>query len=195
VSGVVSETTSQGARPLDGVSVSAWIQQATFGYSYMWANGGLKTDAAGRYRLSGLAGGATARVQVWKDGYVQQCAAPMVTLNGDININVDVQLVSRANLSASSASLPPPAAGTRSVSGVIFEMTAAGRQPIADAFVDFEPVMDFPAAITYSDASGRYLLCGLPDGQAVDIGAGSNRRVAYVSVPPGQSTGVDIELK
>src|ERR1700674_5433493 len=61
-----------------------------------------------------------------------------------------VQLVSKANLSAST--VQTPTAGFRSVSGVIFEITGAGKQPVAGAFVDFEPIGDFPAAITFRDA-------------------------------------------
>ena len=98
-------------------------------------------------------------LQTWKDGYVQQCAAPQVTLLGDTS--VDLQLVSK----------------------------------VVGAVVDFEPLMDFPAAITFSDAAGRYLLCGVPDGRTVDILAWLGiQRVAWVSVPSGQSTGIDITL-
>jgi hypothetical protein len=187
VAGVVSE----GDRAVDGANVSAWIDQGNSGYSYMWARGPLLTDAAGRYQLIGLPAQAKVWLQTWKNGYVQQCAAPQVTVAGDTR--VDVQLVSRATLSATSAQ--SPAAGFRSVSGVIYEMTAAGKQPVAGAFVDFEPIMDFPAAITYSDAAGRYLLCGVPDGRGVDIGASAGfNRFAYVSVPSGQSAGVDITI-
>jgi hypothetical protein len=192
VSGVVSEITPQGPRPFQGVSINAWIQTPMLGYSYMWAHGPIASDAAGHYRLSDLSG-ATAQVQVWKDGYFQQCAAPVITVDGDMN--VDVQLVAKANLFVSSSPVLPQPAGTRIVSGMIFETTATGRQPIADAFVDFEPIDDSPAATTSSDAAGRYLLCGIPDSHTVSIGVGSGRRVTYVSVPAGQSTGVDIELK
>jgi hypothetical protein len=197
LSGVVSDT-SRGA-PMAGVSVNAWIDQGAFGYSYWWAHGPVATDAAGRYQLSGLPDSATAWVQAWKDDrseYVQQCAAPMVTLHG--NMKADIQLVSRANLSASSSSVPAPAPGTRFVSGVIFESTVAGRQPVAGAFVAFEPVEDIGtiAADTVSDAAGRYLLCGLPEGRTVIVGGCLQPCDSFseVSVPPGQTTGADIEI-
>jgi hypothetical protein len=188
---IVAGVVSDGARPIAGANVSAWIDQVGFGYSYMWAHGPLLTDAAGRYQLTGLPAQVKVWLQTWKDGYVQQCAAPQVTLQGDTN--VDAQLVPKATLSAST--VQAPAAGFRSISGVIFEVTAAGKHPVAGAFVDFEPLMDFPAAITLSDAAGRYLLCGVPDGGTVAIGAALGiNRVAWVSVPSGQSTGVDITL-
>jgi hypothetical protein len=186
----VAGAVSEGARPIEGANISAWIDQGSSGYSYMWAHGPLLTDAAGRYQLTGLPPQVKVWLQAWKTGYVQQCAAPQVTLLGDTR--VDVQLVAQANLSAST--VQTPGAGFRSVSGVIFEVIGAGKQPVAGAFVDFEPLMDFPAATTVSDTAGRYLLCGVPEGQAGDIGAGLGARVAYVSVPSGQSTGIDITL-
>jgi hypothetical protein len=184
VSGTVTELTSGGVRPIEGANI------------YTSTSGGAHgvTDAAGHYQLAGLRALATMWVTASKDRYVPQCAAPPVTLHGDTQ--VDLQLVSKANLSASSSSVPTPAPGFRFVSGVIFETTVAGKQPVPGAFVDWEPTEDFPAAVTFSDAAGRYLLCGLPDGQTIDIGAVLvPLHISVVSVPPGQSTGVDIELK
>jgi hypothetical protein len=193
VSGIVSEVRSQNGSPIQGANVSAWVDQGMSGYSYMWAHGALFTDGSGRYKLAALPAGAIVWLQAWKDGYIQQCASPAVTMQGDTT--VDVQLVSKANVSASSASVPAPAVGFRSVSGVVFETTDAGKRPVAGAFVDYEPIMDFPAALTFTDSSGRYLLCGLPEGQTVQLGASFGvTRVAYVSALPGQSTNVDIML-
>ena len=189
---IVSGVVSDGARPIEGANISAWIDQGGSGYSHMWAHGQLLTDADGRYKLAGLPALVHVQLQTWKDGYVQQCAAPQVTLLGDTS--VDLQLVSRGSLSASTGEAP--ASGFRSVSGVVFEITGAGKQPVAGAYVDFEPFMDFPAATTLSDADGRYLLCGVPEGRTVDIVASLGiQRVAWVSVPSGQSTGIDISIK
>jgi hypothetical protein len=154
----------------------------------MWAHGALLTDGGGRYRMTGLPAGVRVRFQVYKDGYVQQCAVAPVTLQGDMAM--DLTLVSKANLTASTQSAP----GLRSVSGTIVEMTSAGKQPVAGAFVDFEPLEDFPAAITYSDGAGRFALCGLPQDETVLLGASSAGRVAYANIPPGQTTGVEITL-
>jgi hypothetical protein len=169
VTGVVSE----GARPIEGASVGAWIGSNGSGYVYGCCTG--------------------AWIGASKAGYVQQCAAPQVTVLGDTR--VDVQLVSKANLSASTAQAP--VAGLRAVSGVIFEVTGAGKQPVAGAYVDFDPIGDYPMASTFSDAAGRYLLCGVPEGQTAEIRAytlESPPRVTSVSVPSGQSTGIDITL-
>jgi hypothetical protein len=105
---------------------------------------------------------------------------------------VDVQLVSRANLSAST--VQAPATGFRSVSGVIFEDTGAGKRPVAGAYVGFEPFPDVAVAFTFSDAAGRYLLCGVPEGQTASIVAVLDGRITYASVPSGQNTGIDITL-
>jgi hypothetical protein len=190
LTGVVVETSSQG--PLAGVSVNAWVQESRLGYSYVWAHGPVISDATGMFRLPSLAIGTTVRLQVWKDGYVQQCAAPLVAITSDLR--QDVQLVPRTNVPVSPESIAPPAPGFRSVSGTIVENTAAGPQPVAGVFVDFEPVEDFPAAITYGDTAGRYLLCGLPDTETVTLGAGLGNRVAYLNVAPGRTTGVNIVL-
>jgi hypothetical protein len=183
--GVVSE----GARPIEGASVGAWIGSNGSGYGYSGAPGPTLTDAAGCYQLT-----VPAQMKAWvgasKAGYVQQCASPQVTMLADTR--VDVQLVSKANLSAST--VQAPVAGLRAVSGVIFEVTGAGKQPVAGASVDSEPISDLPMASTFSDAAGRYLLCGVPEGQAGNIGVGLAGRVAYASVPADHNTGIDITL-
>ena len=91
LSGLVSESTAQGARPLAGVSVNAWIELGTVGYSYWSTHGPVVTDDGRHYELRGLPNTATAWVQAWKDDrreYVQQCAAPPVVLHGDMHANV-----------------------------------------------------------------------------------------------------------
>jgi hypothetical protein len=185
ISGVVAES----GRPIAGANVSAWVNQGTFGYSYMWAHGALLTDGGGRYRMTGLPANVGVWLQVYKDGYVHQCAAAPVTLQGDMAM--DLALVSTANLTTSSTQSAP---GFRSVSGTIVEMTSAGKQPVAGAFVDWEPLEDFPAAVTHSDGAGRFALCGLPQDETVRLGTFSGGRVAYANIPPGQTAGVEITL-
>jgi len=186
ISGVVAES----GRSIAGANVNAWVNQGTFAYSYVYAHGALLTDGGGRYRMTGLPAGVGVWLQVYLDGYVQQCAAASVTLQGDMAM--DLALVSKANLTASTTQSAP---GFRSVSGTIVEMTSAGKQPVAGAFVDFEPLEDFPAAVTYSDGAGRFALCGLPQDETVLLGANaaSGGRAAYLNIPPGQ-TAVEITL-
>jgi len=51
-------------------------------------------------------------------------------------------------------------------------MSSDGLQPVAGAWVDFEPDggSDWPAAVTLTDAIGRFSLCSLPH-DAVFIGS------------------------
>ena len=79
------------------------------------------------------------------------------------------------------------------MTGTVVETIPFGARPVSGVFIDFEPIMDFPAATTYSDANGRFGLCGLPADGTVTIGAGLNGRVAYINVPPGE-TRIDIVL-
>jgi hypothetical protein len=186
VAGVVYDPV--GGQPVSEVHIYAFVETGLSGFS---SGRPIASDAAGRYQLTGLPNGATVWVAVWKDGYFQQCAAPVLTVHGDLTL--DVPIMSRSQISASSSPLPS-APGTRVVSGVVFETTADGRRPVPNAVVDFEPIMDFPAAETSSDAQGRYLMCGLPDGETIGLGAGLARRVGSVSVPPGQTT-ADIDIQ
>jgi hypothetical protein len=191
VSGTVLDQVD--GRPVSGANVNAWVQIPGFAYSYMWANGARYSDEVGRYRLESIPDGAQVNVQVWKAGYAQQCAAPRLLMTADASL--DVSLVLKTALSADIRSLPPMPAGYRAISGVIFENTPAGRHPLAGAFVDYEPFEDFPAAMASSDQEGRYVLCGIPTSESATISASmTTARVAYVTAPPGQTTGVDIEI-
>ena len=140
--------------------------------------------------MTSLPASALVWFQVYKDGYVQQCAAPSVTIQRDVT--TDLALVARSNLTATATQAALPV--LRSVSGTVVEITPTGKQPVAGVFVDFEPLEDFPAATTYSDAAGRFALCGLPQNDVVTIGAGLGARVAYTKVPPGQTIDIEITL-
>jgi hypothetical protein len=105
---------------------------------------------------------------------------------------MDLGLVAKSNVTASATQSAP--AGLRWVSGTIVEMTPTGKQPVAGAFVDFEPLEDLNVANTYSDAAGRFALCGLPQNDSVTLGVGLGNRVAYTKVLPGQTTALEITL-
>jgi len=140
--------------------------------------------------MTDLPGGAQVWFQVYKDGYVQQCAAPSVTIQGDLTMDLALVAKSSVDTSTTQGSL----AGLRTVSGTIVEITPTGKQPVAGVFVDFEPLEDFPAAVTLSDAAGRFVLCGLPPNDSITLGAGLTGRVAYAKVAPGQTAGIEITL-
>ena len=195
VVGIVTVRTPLGDRPLSGANVNAWIQTATFGYSYMYANGPRLSDVDGRYELSNLPEGAELQLQVYKDGYVQQCAAPPLVVVGG-QMHMDLQLVARANVSASADTVPLSAPGFRLISGIVYELTNDGRRPAPDAFVDYEPTEDSPAAVTRTDAAGRFLLCGISQTRTVTIGASNGfNRAGYQQVPPGPDANIEVEIK
>jgi hypothetical protein len=180
VSGTVSERTPQGTRPLADVGVNLWVDGGRFGYSYWWwAKKPVYSDSTGNFAFDRLPP-ATAWFEAGKEGYVNQCAAPPISL-GSEGTRVDATLVKR-ELAWVDVSAVPTSAPGRIVAGRIVENTPDGVRPVTGAFVDFEPVMDYPAATTYSNADGRYLLCGLSEGQ---IGVGLSNRVTYVTVPRG----------
>jgi hypothetical protein len=157
----------------------------------MWANGERRTDGSGRYALTELPGSAIVIVNAWVNGhdYVQQCAAPPLRMEADTT--VDMQLVSRENVSSNPDGIPL-APGFRFVSGVISENTPGGRRPVQGKLVDYEPYMDSLAALTFTDANGRYLICGIPADSAAVIGAAFKGVAKYATAAPGQTTGVDL---
>jgi len=192
IRGIVTERlVGGGVRLMPGVNVNAWVDAGTMGYSYGWANGGRRSDGTGQYELSGLPGSAIVIVDAWIDGhgYVQQCAAPPTRMEADTT--VDLQLVSRDNVSSTPDGIPL-APGFRFVSGVILENTPGGQRPVQGTMVDYEPVMDSPAARTFTDANGRYLICGMPADSPAVIGVAFKGVAKYATATPGQTTGVDL---
>jgi hypothetical protein len=189
---VITERTASGAqRPL-AAQVNAWVDTGRFGYSYMWANGPRTSGSDGRYELTMLPESARVIVEVYKEGYFQQCAAPPVQMTADAA--VDVELIPRALVSASPDSVTNTP-GFRSISGVIYENTPSGRQPVPGVFVAYEHTESSPGATTLSDVDGRYLLCGIPNDLPAVIGTSTGiNRVVYIEAPPGQTTGVDLVL-
>jgi hypothetical protein len=195
ISGVVADN----GQPIANAAVNAWVETGGVGYSgysYWYVHGPLHTDASGGYRMTSLPRGAQVWVQLNGNGYVQQCAVWAI-ISGDLTL--DVALVSRANVTASPM---PSAPGLRSISGTVVEMTATGSQPVAGAGVtaeagvspDFAPTEN-PAAQTYSDAAGRFTLCGLPANATVTLEAGGVGRASVeVHVAPGQTSDVQITL-
>ena len=186
ITGVV---TDDNRRPIAGAGVDACCVGA-FPNTYSRLHAGdAVTDASGHYRLVGLPAGTHLVFRVGKDGYVAQCAAPPVTVEGDLA--VDFTLVSRASLTASAQSAP----GFRTVSGTVVEVTSAGAQPVAGAIVSFSRFEDFEPATTYTDQAGRFALCGLPVDETVRLNAFLGYYGAYADISPGQTTGVEMTLK
>ena len=110
------------------------------------------------------------------------------------NARLDVRLVPNDRISSSPSFVTSDAPGFRSVSGAVFEKTGDGRQPVAGAYVSYEPVMEYAAAVTITDADGRYLLCGIPAARSATISVyTSSDRYGFATAPAGATT-ADVEL-
>ena len=185
LSGVVAEN----GHPIENAAVAV---QWSCGGGCSRETGGV-TDAAGRYVIARLPEGAPVWVTAHKDGFVQQCVATAVMQSG---VSLDLRLTSIAGLSTAQ---PLSGAGSRTVSGTVFESTPAGRRLVADASMSaYSDALYYgdPVAFTRSDASGRYLLCGLSVGRIPYLVAErEGYNVTNVSVEPGTDTTVDIQLR
>jgi len=198
LSGTVVERFS--GQPIQGAQVGLWPRTYPANRSWNWHDHLSTSDAAGRYRITGLEADfgsfwIYATTQRDLSQYTQQCATT-VTLDADGS--QDVMLTSRENLVAGNSRLPPGRPGTRTVSGVVFEVTETGRQPVEGASVGWEGDMDLVVAHTLTDTSGRYLLCGLPETRLDSLFAwktGYSRDGLYRRVAAGSDTVLDIELK
>jgi hypothetical protein len=167
----------EGTRPLAGVTVDRGFAPGT------WE---VVTDANGAFQLPGL-GSPEEWLRAYKDGYAQPCATH-ITGNGPFT----VQMVSRAVLTSTPLSSP---GGFRTVSGVVRQMTTDTLQGVEGAVVAFEPDLnnnEFNAAYTFTDSSGRFTLCGLPQ-DAVVIEAQTGRW-ARATVPSDQ-TYVELDVQ
>lgn len=201
LSGTVTERFS--GQPIQGVAVGLWPQTFPNRPHHRWPPGAgyreTPSDSGGRYTITGIPADFGSFTATANGGmkYAQQCVTT-VTLHSDAN--QDITLTSLQNLAAGNSLRPPHVAGTRTISGIVFEITAGGRQPIEGASVGFtvDPSGDVDGAWTLSDASGRYLLCGLPEGRLTSLYAlknGYSRNDLWKSVDAGSDTTLDIELK
>ena len=78
--------------------------------------------------------------------------------------------------------------------GVVYEMTASGRQPVTGARVYFEWLFETVAATTTTDELGRYSLCRLPgNGWVTPVKAGYVTTARSVSA--SGVTQLDMEMK
>ena len=189
VSGEVTNAIT--GRPLPDASVILWPEAKWQSLAYRATSNG-----AGRYLIGGVVDSGRAWVFASRNNEFLQPCAKSVTL-GDAT--VDLQLVAEADLFLFNLRPPPAAAGTRSVAGVIYRAGASGRRPVAGAWIGFEPIGDSPVALSKSDASGRYLLCGLPASERVELysgmGAGGPGKFTSVILEPASGNlDMDIEI-
>jgi len=149
ISGVVTVRTDQGTQPLANAIVFGWVQRSTNGYS----RGGIQTDAEGRYVMDLLPANATIVLDTYAPGYDQPCAAVVETVTPATTVNIELRAQDSPNFDA--AAIRPY------LSGVVYEETPTGQEPIAGAHVFFSMLFEINAASTTTDSEGRYRMCSL----------------------------------
>jgi hypothetical protein len=189
LSGLISERTPEGLRPLSNGRVSPWVDQNN-GTAYV--GGSVQADANGRFFVT-LLPKSTILLRGSAPGYDQPCATT-VAFNG-ITGTAKVELVSQSRPMPEAATKPPL------VKGVVYETTPTGRQPIAGAriLVDLFGGDGLVVATTTTDENGRYAVCQLPDigfGQRIDaLKSGYVTNGQQVAVSGTMELQLDIELK
>lgn len=148
------------------------------------------TDSSGRYTITQLPAGHIAVVHAGSTDYPQLCAAGLQLRAGAAEL--DVEITSSANPQ------PSPTMPHLIISGQIYEMTSAGRVGIAGAYFGVDWNVDSPLfGGLFTDADGRYSLCGIPRGWLIEFLAGKPGRYTDVAIWRGfdANTTFDVELK
>jgi hypothetical protein len=141
-----------GVKPYANVNVWGWVQTERSGQRV----GPVSSGPDGRYSFL-VPIGALLRVQV---AAAYQPCVTAVAVTG--NTNRDVQII--VDPGQLGAHLPSELLGdTPTLSGMIFETTALGRQPVPDVRVELDMLggLGDVSATTLTDSDGRYVLCGL----------------------------------
>jgi hypothetical protein len=191
ISGVISERTPEGLRPLADATVYAWIQ---FSNGSGYARGGTQSSADGKFTVTLLPPGVIV-LEGYAPGDDQPCANTVVFSGSTATENIE--------LVAQSHPMPDAATTRPLIKGVVYETTPDGRKPIPGARVFFDPMggMGLVAAITTTDENGRYAFCNVTPGlggwsQRVDaVKDGYVTNGQDVSATGDMELQVDIELK
>ena len=150
--GTVFETTPEGRRPVPGAYLNVLSHGPEGGYGVA-----AYADAEGRYTVGTLRNGATVLVHAMGglDGAGfhrhQPCVARAV-VDGDTVLDVEFNHTDVRGTG-----------GSPTVSGVVFETTPTGRQPVRDRQVYYY-APNILAAHTITDDNGRYEFCKVPIG-------------------------------
>jgi hypothetical protein len=162
-----------------------------FGYSYWLINGPLYTGPSGQFVAPGIPHNGRVTITLIHPEFVQPCAV-IVDVDRDITVNVEV--LSRAALDSLTPPRPQTSLGP-SLSGAIYEMTPAGRQPVAGAGIWADKDGLLQVADTMSDAAGNYFLCNLPPGTYLGVHKEGFSDEYLELGDTSVSTSLDIELR
>jgi hypothetical protein len=180
VSGIVSETVDGVSRPLAGRTVHLWISEPDRG----WAQSST-TDHNGRYTAQ------VPRAQVFVSGWhppdqEQPCLATAVV---DKDTTIDMQFV------PGGGSLAPPPAASPMITGLVYETTPQGRNPVRGVYVELDASIDVPVALTQTDDAGRFFLCRVNAPVVMSVGAPFRHQPWSQSIPGTGDMFFEIELR
>lgn len=194
LSGLVFDHTSRG--PLPAANVRLLVRATERSHDFF----AVTTNAEGRYSLSGVPRGSISIAAAAGSGYYSPCPSGWGVVQADQVF--DVHIVSATLLSTSGAPPDMPRNGGIWVSGVVFERTAEGRQPVAGATVHLGDGRSDPlvGSTTLTDAAGRYLVCppipshGSDTYATVSVSREGYRPAGVRALLGWESDGVDIEI-
>jgi hypothetical protein len=180
VYGTVFESDGTTRRPVRGGSVYYWVGP----YDGFGSN--VPVDSNGRYLISKLHDRQQVRVtaHAGSGDLVQQCAVN-TTINLDTMLDIDL--------------VPPGtsvgAGRPLTLTGVVSEITADGRRPVADAPVVYYSIFRVPFDVyTRTDSSGRYEFCGIPAGAGELLAGDCHDAMMRTSVNLRSGSTMDIDL-
>lgn len=189
VTGSVWLSSTTAPQPLAGVDVEIWLERPRSAGPV----GSEKSDSAGRFSFEAPSD-ALVRLYARPRGLYQPCLS---TVSVD-QTEATIRLVAKSHLLQ--ARDWRDFAVERRLSGTIFEATPAGRLPIADAWVQVDGAMGDgrPLADTRSDASGRFVVCGLEGETQIPhalVLSKPGYQLATARVPTQGAGPVDVELR
>jgi hypothetical protein len=190
ISGTVWIHEANGLRPDVNRWMFGWVQQAIVGST----TGQIPTDGNGRFTFT-VPLGAQVRLQGSHTDTYQPC---QVVVRADGDVTRDIHLV--ADRQQLGAQIPAELLSNMPfVSGVVYEQTGdSGRMPLADVRVELDGLggLGWVAATTLTDASGRYILCGLADEPSTYLYASKSGYKLFESgVRVVGNTTIDIEMR
>lgn len=186
---ITGEVVSFESGVIADAAIDLWVQTPTFGFSYWWANGPLRSDGLGQFVAN--VRGSDITILAHKTGFVQPCA---VKLSVSDHRAVRLEMIPVSSLDSLDP-VRPQLSTEPTLTGVIYETTPDGRQPIAGADLWAEHLLEVAQATTRSDRGGGYFLCNLGPATYLYVGKPGFETRYLGPIDASQSRVLDIELE